>query len=187
MAKNNSLVLCYNPSLSMKYWKSLFQPLKKIFQSPMIFVEKCFKQDKMKNLVSWGKTNYPNCKIVYFFDRSFRMNNQLFSGYASENVALVKIQPELKVPAACHSSKLVKVPWYNATLVATIHEISHVFGLNHCSTPKCIMAKYACSRNLEFCWPCIAQRSKFYRSKIFCDECYAKLRFSKITASNQFK
>ena len=183
----NAIVLCYDPSLSQKYWKSLFRPLKDIFQSRLVFVEKSFKQKlKMEDLISWGKTNYPGCKIVYFLDKSFTMRNQAFGGYANENVALVKIQPELKVPSACRSSKLVKVPWYNAMLVATIHEISHMFGLNHCSTPKCVMAKYICNRNSGFCWPCIARRSKFYRSKIFCDECYAKLRFSEITASNQF-
>jgi hypothetical protein len=181
MVKENSIILCYSPSISSKYWKSLFNPLKDIFQSRLIFVNKSTKE---KDLTSWGRTNYPNSKIVCFLDRSFRMKDQAFSGYASENVALVKIQPELKVPLNCRSSKLIKVPWYNATLVAAIHEISHLFGLSHCSTPKCVMAKYTCNRNSGFCWPCVARRSKFYRSKIFCDKCYAKLRSSEIPASN---
>lgn len=181
------IVLCYNPSLSSKYWKSLFQPLKKIFQSPLLFVEKSFERElKMRDLTSWGKINYPNCKVVYFLDKYFQMNNQVFSGYANETIGLVKIQPDLTVPLGCRSDKSVKVPWYRATLVVTIHEIAHMFGLTHCPTPKCIMAKTTCRGTPRFCWPCIARLSKYSRSRIFCEKCYNKLRFSKITASNKF-
>ncbi len=187
MAKNNAIVLCYDPSLSSKYWKSLFQPLKKIFQSPILFAEKSFKEElKMEHLISWGETNYPNCKIVYFHEKYFGMSNKLFSGYADKMISLVKIQPDLTVPIGCRSNKLVKVPWYRVTLVVAIHEIAHMFGLNHCSNPKCVMAKLPCKRNSGYCWPCIARRSKFYRSKIFCNECYAKLRSSEISTSDQF-
>jgi hypothetical protein len=185
MQKNNAIVLCFSPSLSMKYWKSLFRPLKNVFQSSIIFVKKNFEQElKMDSLISWGKTNYPGSKIVYFFDKSFRMKNRAFSGYANENVAMVKVQPALMVPSTCRSSKLIGVPWYSTTLVATIHEISHMFGLSHCSTPKCVMAKNVCERNSGFCWPCIARRSKLYRSRIFCKECYDKLKLSEIMTSD---
>jgi hypothetical protein len=183
--ENNSIVLCYTPALSSKYWRSLFAHLKEIFQSPIVFVDRGFEGKlKMENLISWSKTNYPNCKIIFFDENYFQSHNQAFNGYADGNVALVRIQPELMVPLNCRSEKFTKVSWYNATLVAAVHEIAHMFELNHCSSQKCVMAKLSCKSNSGYCWPCVARRSKFYRSRIFCDECYTKLRFAEVATSD---
>lgn len=59
MLKNKGfIVLCYNPSLSSKYWKSLFQPLKKILQSMGYSIKAEFIERELGTRVTWGKCQY---------------------------------------------------------------------------------------------------------------------------------
>jgi hypothetical protein len=173
------LILCdtTNMSYSPKYWKTLFKPIEKIYRVKLIFRKNNFNGKlKMKELRLWAKSSYPNDKVVYLVGNRFQIGYNAFKGYANDPICLVEIQPKLRVPRSCCSDKTILVPWYRATLAICIHEIAHLYGLEHCSNRKCIMGIVRCEGKIRHCWRCISRLSCYPRSKIFCKECFDKLR-----------
>ena len=114
-------------------------------------------------------------KIVFFQDNLLNINNIICNGYAEKDIAIIKIQPNINGFIRCNSDKTVKISWKYSTLFCCIHEIAHMFGLIHCSNKRCIMGVINCKNYQRYCMYCISNR-KVDPSKIFCKDCYKKIK-----------
>ena len=103
-------------------------------------------------------TNLPCIKLV---DEILNPKNDASSatiGYADlkNNIAYVKYPFSEPVKSICFPNAK-KIQNTNLFVLTCLHEALHLIGINHCSSPKCVMAKLNCkSSKSGYCLSCLS-------------------------------